>query len=409
MAALLSQLLSDLGGAQMTLGELQVSNPQLYRQMRQNAEVEAKAKYSAAGLPVTGPTDFSSNSNGGGGGGVGGGVKHPNHIRGFVSETPVLIDHAQLDSLITSLAAASAEAGAGAGPTEASSLSGRLASDLQALYKGARKTAQLPAILFGPLPLAPSPNFVAFMQAAAAAPSSRRRKAAFKISAGELGRNPAEALRPLYAERPFRFEDGVRFRSQLELNGYIDAVAEKRRAALRAEQHGAISRRDWYQGSSSWVSNLGSAQRENDSGDGSASGKAGSSAADDREFIVPADEHFTRCPVSKEVFETTWNEDEGEFMYRHAARVLVTAASDSAVFKLGRATSEPDVRYVIAHKLLVVNEWVSSGRATSLTEAARRYEAMRRPTAARDVEQLRRAAGGEADDYVFVMLEHTSK
>ncbi len=40
------------------------------------------------------------------------------------------------------------------------------------------------------------------------------------------------------------------------------------------------------------------------------------------EFIVPADEHFPRCPVSKEMFETFFDEDEGEMMFRNAAKVM---------------------------------------------------------------------------------------
>jgi hypothetical protein len=54
----------------------------------------------------------------------------------------------------------------------------------------------------------------------------------------------------------------------------------------------------------------------------SSSATASSGAASSGvEFIVPADEHFPRCPVSKEMFETFFDEDEGEMMFRNAAKV----------------------------------------------------------------------------------------
>ena len=128
------------------------------------------------------------------------------------------------------------------------------------------------------------------------------------------------------------------------------------------------------------------------------------------QFIVPADEHFTRCPVSREVFEAFFDEEEGEFMYRNAARLLVTKPADSALFNLGRETENkvPDVRYLIVHKLLVLDSLLQSGKATSLSEALQRYQAAgaRVPAALEVAERLRAAAGEEEnEDDVFVMLD----
>jgi hypothetical protein len=237
-----------------------------------------------------------------------------------------------------------------------------------------------------------------------------------RLGPAELTRNPAEALRGLYAERPFRWpEDGVRFKSQLQLNAYIDVYAEKRRAALRVEQSGVIARREWYCSLRAWISSTKSGASDADADGGTGGGAVaggiganGKASAHDtgKEFIVPADEHFTRCPVSKETFETLWNDEEGEFMYKHAARVLVTPAADAAVFKMGQPTNQAGVRYIIAHKRLVVDEWLDVGKAATLGDAIKRYEAMGSGSAKASVQALKLAAGeGEDEEGVFVMLE----
>ena len=71
------------------------------------------------------------------------------------------------------------------------------------------------------------------------------------------------------------------------------------------------------------------------------------------EFVVPADENFTRCPVSKEAFETVWDDEEGAFMYRNAVKVLVTDAADKDLFKLALPTDQTGMGYLIVHKPLV--------------------------------------------------------
>lgn len=139
--------------------------------------------------------------------------------------------------------------------------------------------------------------------------------------------------------------------------------------------------------------------------------------APEEEFIVPADEHFTRCPISREVFEAFFDEEEGEFMYRNAAKLLVTESADAGLFKLGRATENKNshegdiVRYLIVHKLLVLDNWLQSGKATSLSEALQRYQAAgtKVPAAIEAANRLKAAvaaAGDEEDeDDVFVVLD----
>jgi hypothetical protein len=132
------------------------------------------------------------------------------------------------------------------------------------------------------------------------------------------------------------------------------------------------------------------------------------SSGEEDEFIVPADEHFTRCPVSREMFETIWDEEEGEFMYRNAAKVILTESADSSLYKLGQPTSSEDssVRYLIVHKLLVLNSWLQQGKAASLGDVIARYEAARSAKGEVMSRQLRAAAGDEEnDDDVFVIIE----
>jgi hypothetical protein len=90
-------------------------------------------------------------------------------------------------------------------------------------------------------------------------------------------------------------------------------------------------------------------------------------------FIVPADENFTRCPISKEAFESFWDDEEGELMYRNAVKVLVTESADPALYKLGKETNQLNVRYIIVHKLLVLDSWLMNGRADTLSRVKLRY------------------------------------
>lgn len=140
-------------------------------------------------------------------------------------------------------------------------------------------------------------------------------------------------------------------------------------------------------------------------------GDAGASGEAEEEFIVPADEHFTRCPVSREMFESIWDNDEGELMYRNAVKVLVTEAADSALYQLGQPCDieGSSVRYLLVHKLLVMDGWLALGKASTLADAVQRYELMgaqgvEKATILRDVA----ACDDESEEDIFVLLELTS-
>lgn len=195
---------------------------------------------------------------------------------------------------------------------------------------------------------------------------------------------------------------------------------------------GARESREWYCSCSQWISDFNSlAVRDGSGGSGATFGSGaktgGSAAAADEvgtsatsggeEYIVAADEHFTRCPISREIFETTFDAVEGAMLCRNAVKVFVappallgnstaaTAAGDmdtAAVYGLGRPTEEePQVHYLIVHKY-VVDRWLAQGQAASFANALQRYQL----TAGGEqvTELLRRAAEVEDEEDLFVKL-----
>lgn len=265
----------------------------------------------------------------------------------------------------------------------------------------------------------------------------------------ELGRNPEPALRGLYAERPHLYheviilcignqsylyhtaaiQDGLRFKTLALLHEHTNAFLERKKLLKKKKESANVREcREWYCASSQWVTDFNrlllstdASSSGLDGGDPSSSGGKGEAGShphlppaqqppqlqqQQEEFIVPADEHFIRCPISREIFESFFDEDEGEFMYRNAARLLVTESADAVLFKLGRETEEASVRYLIVHKLLVLDSWLQAGKATTLSDALMRYEAVPAAVAKEVARKLRNAAGDEEnEDDVFVMLD----
>lgn len=90
---------------------------------------------------------------------------------------------------------------------------------------------------------------------------------------------------------------------------------------------------------------------------------------DDEEMVVPADENFPRCPVSNEVFEPIWDNEEGDFMYRNAVKVLLTEEADPKLYSKSQNTHQPGVRYALIHKRMALDGWLEIGKAISLKDA----------------------------------------
>ena len=198
-------------------------------------------------------------------------------------------------------------------------------------------------------------------------------------------------------------QDGVRFKTLSELVKHTDACLTKKDVQRKRDLSGEKVYRNWYSTAAQWVSDYNSLGVVAEPADKTGKGATGQTQQSDEVFIVPADEHFTRCPVSKEVFETLWDADEGELMFRNAAKVLVTQSADPILFAISAKTAEPSIGYTIVHKLLVLDAWLEQGRADTLLKTKTRYEELgRRDLAA----ALLRAAGtDESEEDVFVLLE----
>ena len=243
-------------------------------------------------------------------------------------------------------------------------------------------------------------------------------------------------IRALYSDKPHQFhEDGLRFSTLGELKQHTDRFMERKK--LLQKKKDVREYREWYCTANQWVTDFnalrgdlasvslsGSGTDAGQTTGGSSSGKASSGSGgggggttgieQEEEYVLAADEHFTRCPVSREVFECIWDDEEGEMIYRHAAKVLVTEAADPALFQLAQpiaweTATTNQVRYLIVHKVLVLDQWISSGRAVPLLDAVMRYKSMPGPTGVAKAEQLQNAIGEEDDeDDVFVLLEFSS-
>ena len=196
----------------------------------------------------------------------------------------------------------------------------------------------------------------------------------------------------------------MRFKTLVELVKHTDACLTKKETHRKQELASERVCRQWYCTVLQWMTDFSALVGGKNKGQALGVVPPGSSSTVTEEFVVPADEYFTRCPVSKEVFETVWDEDEGAFMYRNAVKVLVTEAADAALYRLALPTDHPGVQYMIVHKILVLDGWLQSGRAETLAGATLRYEAMGRGS--ETASALAAAAGDdEDDDDVFVMLE----
>jgi hypothetical protein len=162
----------------------------------------------------------------------------------------------------------------------------------------------------------------------------------------------------------------MRFKSQAELAAHLDDLFIRNQSRQRKEGR---SVRQWYIKESQWITDCGvfstgeETERSKAATPSPADG-AGDDTQQEEEMVVPADEHFTRCPVSHEAFMPEWDEEEGDFMYRHAVKVLITAKADNSLFKVSQSTGHPLIRYAIVHQNLVMDGWQSSGKAVTLAD-----------------------------------------
>lgn len=226
---------------------------------------------------------------------------------------------------------------------------------------------------------------------------------------------------------------------------HTDKSLSLKKISLKVKENnskdGKRESREWYCALDNWVTDFDALNRKNSqlnnkenevnqqsssssgtasSGGGGAGGKgsSGSSSTNTNdEFILPADENFTRCPISREVFATVWDDEEGEMMFRNAVKVLITEAADAVLYKLAKPIPPDSIensrninidhyRYMIVHKLLVMDRWLAEGKAATVKEAIQRYESLGDKAQAR-IEAMKVAAGEDEEEFddVFTVLE----
>jgi hypothetical protein len=210
------------------------------------------------------------------------------------------------------------------------------------------------------------------------------------------------------------------------LGAHLDALfvqnKERKGREQAAAQHGmpaGRSSRQWYLDAAQWVTDCGALgggagagagngdiKTEASGGAGGAGSGARPSAApevdEDEEMVVPADENFARCPVSNEVFQTVWDDEEGDVMYRNAVKVLLTEEADADLYAVSQNTSQPGVRYALVHKRMALDGWLAAGKAVCLKDAM----ALRRkqPTGLQLPDYAKAGNVDEDEDDVFVVL-----
>jgi hypothetical protein len=138
------------------------------------------------------------------------------------------------------------------------------------------------------------------------------------------------------------------------------------------------------------------------------------------EFIIPADENFLRCPISKEAFQQVWDEEEGEMMYRNAVKVLVPQNADTHLFSniakplfmldASHPAADPTlstlhttIRYMIVHKLLIMDPWLEAKKACTVKEALETIRQQNPHDPLTDL--IVQALGDEDEEDVFILLE----
>jgi hypothetical protein len=350
------------------------------------------------------------------GGGAGG-----NEVRGFVGETLVSVSLGRAEELKAALRSHVAELGRGAHESSSGSCKKALAR-LSSLLDDVQVPPPLPPMLFGVLPVEPSKEFKALaavqhISSSAARTSGGGAQAKIpmpKFRTEHLERDAGmkeAALQALMGSRPFvSRQDGQRFKTEIELAAHLDALFARNRERTRVETMGKVVFRPPFCQLGAWVTDFNKLKVQ--TAEGGEEGAAGAGAAldglqADEERVLLADEYFTRCPVSKEVFEDIWDYEDGDIYYRNAVKILLAEVADPQLFKNSRPTSRPSVRYCIVHKSLVLDGWLEAGRATVLRNAVERYQAVGQNELAAD---LLAAAGADeaAQDDVFVLLGLTS-
>jgi hypothetical protein len=223
----------------------------------------------------------------------------------------------------------------------------------------------------------------------------------------------------IYACR--RLQNGLRFKTVAELSVYTDAHIEKKKLLQKKKELKERVCREWNSTLDQWVTNFGELKPLSSSvangSTGTAQGGNTSNAAE--EFVVPADEHFARCPISHEVFQKDWDYEAGENIFHNAVRVLITNAGDPSVLAVAEpvyaftdngATVVDGIKYLIVHKPLVMDRWLAEGKAKTLLEVLQHLKDQQHSSFAVDlVDKLILAAGEDDEEDLFVILDDSMR
>lgn len=235
------------------------------------------------------------------------------------------------------------------------------------------------------------------------------------FNTSDLSKRSESAIRSLYSDMPHQYhEDALRFRTLAQLQQHTDAFLEKKKLLLKkkdATNKEARLYREWYCLLEQWISDFNALDLTGNTTTQPANGAYNLEGNTSEEvFILPADENFPRCPISKEMFECVWDDEEGEMMYRNAVKVLVLESVDSGLFKVSKPIdleendSTGEVRYMIVHKLLVMDVWLKEGKAVTLKEARARLLQSSNEKNKLLAETLLTAAGEDLDEDETFML-----
>lgn len=386
-----------------------------------------------------------------------------NEVRGFVAETLVSVSLDRAQALQTALREHISSFDRGGLESSSTSCKKALAR-LSSLLEGVQVPPPVPPMIFGLLPLEPSKEFKALAAVqhintpaattatgangvvASGSAASQAKIPMPKFRTDQLERDSAlkeSALKALIGSRPYISRaDGLRFRTETQLAAHLDMLFARNRERKRVEAINERVFRAPFCTISQWVSDFNKLQvssvSSSTSGAGKGKGKGSVDGGDqqdgtsasvggggtatvsrdglqaDEERVLLADDYFPRCPVSKEVFEHIWDDEDGDIYYRNAVRVLLTEVADPQLFKHARPTGSqtPNVRYCVIHKSLVLDGWLEAGKATGLKNAVERYQSVGKHDLATDLLTASGVEGGDnaesnggAEDDVFVLLE----
>jgi hypothetical protein len=346
------------------------------------------------------------------------------HLLCFLAETPTIVGLVPSQELVAKMDVTTITdesiprgSGSGNGNSNSNSNSNSRAIKTAKLYLRKRMLdclneprPELPSIITGIIPLAPSKQYNIGLESYKAAAkkaaatgvltsSSAYGASRYKVptpkfdnSLQALSQPKEYALRGLYHERMYQFQDdGIRFRSQDELDNYIDTNAISNQKLQNLRKNSILQSRQYYYTSDDWCEKFDTIlsdydqsieaailygetnQEKNNNNNNNSSNVV---IDDGWTYNCQADENFVRCPVSQTLFEQEFDEDEGELLYINAAKIYITLASDKYLYNLGKDTLNDNIRYLIVDKSLVLNAWLENGKAASINDCIERYSGM---------------------------------